>query len=106
PLAALSAWLLLLPACASSLSAPTSAFRFGFNWFRATSTIPGTTAPIRTDVNTVRAPAFVRLARADQVELAALYGVRAYSPLWIDAAGRPNRAAPDAVMLLGRARRR
>jgi murein L,D-transpeptidase YcbB/YkuD len=104
PLVALSAWLLLLPACASSLSPPTSASRSGFNWFRATSTIPGTTAPIRTDVNIVRAPAFVGLARADQVELAALYGVRAYSPLWIDAAGRPNRAAQDALMLLDGAR--
>jgi L,D-transpeptidase YcbB len=104
PLVALSAWLLLLPACASSLSPPTSASRSGFNWFRATSTIPGTTAPIRTDVNIVRPPAFVGLARADQVELAALYGVRSYSPLWIDADGRPNRAAQDALMLLDGAR--
>ena len=41
PLAALSAWLLLLPACASSLSPPTSASRSEFNGFKATSTSPG-----------------------------------------------------------------
>jgi murein L,D-transpeptidase YcbB/YkuD len=38
------------------------------------------------------------------LELAALYGVRAYSPLWLDAAGRPNRAAQEALMLLDGAR--
>src|SRR4029453_17939541 len=90
PLAALGLWLLLLPACASSFSPSTSASRFGFNRLTATSTISDTTAAIRADISTGRAPAFVRLARADQVELAALYGVRSYSPLWIDAVGRPN----------------
>jgi L,D-transpeptidase YcbB len=104
PLAALGVWLLLLPACASSFSPSTSASRFRFNRLTATSTISDTTAAIRADVSTGRAPAFVRLARADQVELAALYGVRSYSPLWIDADGRPNRAAQDALMLLDGAR--
>src|SRR4029453_6198722 len=71
PLVALSAWLLLLPACASSLSPPTSASRSGFNRLSATPTISHTTAAPPPDVSAGRAPAFVRLARADQVELAA-----------------------------------
>jgi murein L,D-transpeptidase YcbB/YkuD len=104
PLAALSAWLLLLPACASSLSPSTLASRSGFNWFKAAATLPDVRVPIRTNVNRLTAPAFVRLARAERVELAALYGVRAYSPLWIDASGRPNRAAQEALMLLEGAR--
>src|SRR5262245_8191427 len=98
-LAALGVWLLLLPGCASLLS-PSLAARSGSNWFKAAPTLPDVSVAIRTTVNPVKAPGFIRLARAERVELAALYGVRAYSPLWIDVAGRPNRAAQDALMLL------
>ncbi len=40
------------------------------------------------------------LTPAERTELHALYGPGGYSPLWLDAAGRPSRNARDALALL------
>ena len=45
-------------------------------------------------------PALGGLTRVEREQLAALYSVAAFAPLWVDSSGHPNRDAVDALALL------
>jgi murein L,D-transpeptidase YcbB/YkuD len=47
-----------------------------------------------------RNPALGLLTPAERKQLSALYSVDAFAPLWVEASGRPNRDAHDALALL------
>lgn len=63
---------------------------------------PDLAAAIQTQIDG-REEAVGALPRIERDELHELYGARGFSPVWLDAAGRPSRNARDALALLNAA---
>jgi L,D-transpeptidase YcbB len=66
----------------------------------AQASCPGAAQAIRDLIDSGRHPLLTRLTSGERQQLTALYAPGADAPIWIDAAGRPNPDARDALALL------